>query len=467
MWAVIMAGGSGTRLWPLSRELFPKQLINLNDHDSSLFQNTVKRLLTIIPENQLIIVTNQDQKDDIKRQLEEINIRKAVIIQEPLALNTAPAIGLAAAYIYKKEGPEAIMAVLPSDHLISPQQEFTFLLKQAQEAAHRYGLITFGIRPTAPETGYGYILCGTPLGEGLYHVDKFIEKPDLSLAKRYLQDSRYLWNSGMFVFKAGALREAYQNYLPDLATALTKIDYDDFSNLTEVYSGIKGISIDYGIMEKATEVTVIPTTITWSDIGSWEALYQISPKDKNGNHFLGRVISLDTQNSLLYSADSSRLLAAIGVKDLIIVDTADALLVCSRDKTQEVKTLVEILKSQKVAEYLTHRTVYRPWGSFTVLEDRDHYKMKRITVNPGKRLSLQSHQYRSEHWLVVKGQALVTLDEVEKPLQEGEAVFIPAKARHRLKNTGKTLLEIIEVQRGTYFGEDDIIRYDDDYGRKK
>ncbi len=467
MWAVIMAGGSGTRLWPLSRELFPKQLINLSDNDSSLFQNTIKRLLTIIPENQLIIVTNQDQENDIKRQLEEINIKKAVIMQEPLALNTAPAIGLAAAYIYKKEGPAAIMAVLPSDHLISPQEQFSALLNQAQEAANNYGLVTFGIRPTSPETGYGYILCGSPLGEGIYHVDKFIEKPDLALAKQYLQDSRYLWNSGMFVFKVGALKEAYQNYLPDLATALTKIDYHDFSNLTEIYSGIKGISIDYGIMEKATEVAVIPATITWSDIGSWEALYQISSKDKNGNHLYGRVISLNTQNSLLYSSASSRLLTTIGVKDLIIVDTADALLVCSRDKSQEVKTLVDILKSQKAAEYLTHRTVYRPWGSFTVLEDQDHYKMKRITVNPGKRLSLQSHQYRSEHWLVVKGQALVTLDKEEKPLKEGEAVFIPVKTRHRLKNTGKDLLEIIEVQRGTYFGEDDIIRYDDDYGRKK
>jgi phosphoglucomutase len=463
MWAVIIAGGSGTRLWPLSRELFPKQLIKIGDRKISLFQETIKRVLTIIPAKRLVIVTHQAQANDIKCQLEEIQVKDAILIKEPLALNTAPAIGLAATYIYKNDGPAAIMIVLPSDHLLSPQEKFTALLAHAKQAAANHGLITFGIQPTYPETGYGYICRGKQLADEVFAVEKFVEKPNLALAKEYLKDSRFLWNSGMFVFKTGDLIEAYQKYLPDLAGALKSVEYNDFSNLTEIYQKQKNISIDYGIMEKAKNVVVIPTDITWSDVGSWEALYQISPKDNEGNYCHGRVINIDTQNSLLYSP--SRLLSTIGVKDLVVVDTADALLVCARNQSQQVKTLVDLLKEKGAAEYIAHTTEYRPWGNFTVLEDQEHYKIKRIVVNPGKRLSLQSHKHRAEHWLVVTGQALVTIDTEEKLLNEGEAVFIPVQARHRLKNPGKEKLEIIEVQRGDYLGEDDIIRYEDDYGR--
>ena len=465
MWAVIIAGGSGTRLWPLSRELFPKQLINIGDNKKSLFQQTIKRVSIIIPTNQIIIVTHQDQENDIKRQLEEIGVNEALLIKEPLALNTAPAIGLAASYIYKNAGPSEIMAVLPSDHLISPQEEFTALLTHARQAAANYGLVTFGIQPTYPETGYGYICRGKQLNEGVYAVEKFVEKPGPALAKKYLQEPRFLWNSGMFVFRTDALIKAYQDYLPSLAAALENVDYHHFSNLAEIYNQQENISIDYGIMEKATNVAVIPTTITWSDVGSWEALYKISPQDNEGNYRHGRVISIDTQNSLLYSP--SRLLGTIGVKDLVVVDTPDALLVCSREQSQQVKTLVELLKENNALECTVHTTEYRPWGSFTILEDKEHYKLKRIVVNPGKRLSLQSHNHRSEHWFVLTGEALVTIDTKEKLLQEGESIFIPVKARHRVKNRGPKLLEIIEIQKGDYFGEDDIIRYEDDYGRSE
>lgn len=396
MWAVIIAGGSGTRLWPLSREFFPKQLINIGDNKNSLFQQTIKRVATLIPTKQILIVVHQDQENDIKRQLEEIGVKDAHLIKEPLALNTAPAIGLAAAYIYKNAGPAAIMAVLPSDHLISPQEEFTTLLIQARQAAANYGLITFGVKPTYPETGYGYICCGRQLNEKIYEVERFVEKPEFALAKKYLQDSRFLWNTGMFVFKTGILLKTYQRYLPKLAAALEKVDYNNFSNLTEIYEKQENISIDYGIMEKATNVAVIPTSLTWGDVGSWEALFKLSPKDNEGNYSLGRVVSIDTQNSLLYSP--TRLLGTIGVKDLVVVDTADALLVCSREQSQQVKTLVDILKKKGAPEYLTHTTTeYQPWGSFTVLENKEHNKIKRIVVNPGKRLSLHSHNYRSEH----------------------------------------------------------------------
>lgn len=465
MWAVIIAGGSGTRLWPLSRELYPKQLISVGNNSKSLFQETINRVKGLIPTNQIIVVTHQNQKINITRQLKEIGAEEAILIQEPLARNTAPAIGLAAQYIYKKAGSTAIMAVLPSDHIVSPQDEFSALLTKAKQAAAKYGKITFGIKPTYPETGYGYICCGQELAEGIFQVAKFVEKPVPTLAEEYIHDSHYLWNSGMFVFKTGALLEAYQQCLPNLATALAKVDYDSFSNLPEIYANIENISIDYGIMEKTTGVAVIPTSITWSDVGSWEALYQISPKDNQGNYLHGQVISIDTKNSLLYSP--SRLLGTIGVENLIIVDTKDALLVCPRNKSQQVKFLVDKLKKNEATEYMQQPTVYRPWGSFTTLEEQEHYKIKRIIVNPNCRLSLQSHRKRSEHWLIVKGEAIVTIDTEEKLMQEGETVFIPVNSRHRIKNPGKDSLEIIEIQRGTYFGEDDIIRYEDDYGRIK
>ncbi len=469
MYVFILAGGSGTRLWPLSRELFPKQYLSLpalaeNDEESrSLFEATFDRVTAAIPPSRITVVTHRDQAGEVRRQLNLSGLDAVRLIEEPRARNTAPAIGLAAFSLRHEAGDDAVMAVLPSDHLIRNKSEFAALLEKAKEAAAAYGLVTFGIKPTYPETGYGYIRCGEELEHSARLVDRFVEKPDLKTARSYLEDSRYLWNSGMFVFQVKALLEEYRRLLPAMYESLEQVNYDSLDNLDQVYPGLEKISIDYAILERAEKVTVIPTAIDWSDLGSWEAYYQVAPTDENNNYLQGYVHAVDTEDSLLVS--TSRLVGAAGLKNLVVVETADALMVCDRKRSQDVKKIVERLQAEQAPEAKEHRTAYRPWGSYTSLELAETYQVKRINVSPGSRLSLQSHRRRSENWIVVTGEALVTVDDDQFTVKRGERAYIPAGARHRMENRGPEPLVLIEVQTGDYLGEDDIERYEDDYGR--
>ncbi len=464
MYAIILAGGSGTRLWPLSRELYPKQFLPMpGTGDSTLIQAAVERVTAAVAEEKVLVVTHVDQAGEIKRQLGLLGKPKVRLLEEPHARNTAPAIGLAAWFLLHEEGPDAVMAVLPSDHLIPDKQQFAELLHKGEEAAKAYGLVTFGIKPNYPETGYGYICCGDQLEHSTSRVREFVEKPNLEKANAYIKDPRYLWNSGMFVFQVGPLIEQYRRLLPEMHAALDRIDYEKFSNLEEVYKDLEKISIDYGILERSEGVTVIPTGISWSDLGSWEAYFELSPRDQQGNYLEGRVMPVATENSLILSR--SRLVGAIGLKDLVVVDTPDALLVCDRKRTQDVKKIVDQLKAEDAVEAREHRTIFRPWGSYTSLEIGENYQVKRINVNPGARLSLQSHRQRAENWVVVSGEALVTVNDRQFAVKEGESAYVPKGARHRMENRGEEPMVLIEVQTGGYLGEDDIERYEDDYGR--
>ncbi|AIF68729.1 mannose-1-phosphate guanyltransferase [Palaeococcus pacificus DY20341] len=459
MKTLILAGGKGTRLWPLSRELMPKQFIKIFD-DSSLFQKTVERALKFSTPREIYVVTNKDYKFRILDDLREMGIEvpEENILLEPVGKNTLPAIYWGIKTIHESFGKSKV-AVLPSDHLIDTNENYIKAFERAEKLANNY-FITFGIKPTKPHTGYGYIKPGEKL-EGGYRVDEFKEKPDLGTAKKYVEDG-YYWNSGMFLFDSELFIEEVKMLAPEVYEA-----FKSAKTIEEAYELVPEISVDYGIMEKTNKAAVVPLNTLWNDLGSFDAIYEIFEKDENGNALRTKgkkaeYLGVDSENNLIMT---ERLTATVGVKDMIIIDTGDALLVAHRGEAQKVKQIYKMLTERNDERAIVHRTAYRPWGSYTVLEEGERYKIKRLTVLPGKRLSVQMHYHRSEHWVVVRGTAKVRVGDKELLLRPGESTFIPAGVIHRLENPGKVVLEVIETQIGEYLGEDDIERFADDFGR--
>jgi mannose-1-phosphate guanylyltransferase/mannose-6-phosphate isomerase len=473
LYGVILAGGSGTRFWPLSREKFPKQLLRIIGEET-LIQQTVRRLLGAMPAHRVFIVTNEQQADSIELQLIDWKDElKENLILEPEGRNTAPAIGLAALHLMDKD-PEAVMVVLPADHVIQQPIKFQQAVKVGVRLAMEGHLVTFGIKPTRPETGYGYIqpdrrtrLCSVGTLSG-YRVARFVEKPNLQTAKRYMGSGNFYWNSGIFMWKASAVLEELSKQNPGLFRSLKRIHTlrqsgDSKGKVPKLYKQLEAISIDNGVMEHSSRAAVIPVHFEWSDVGSWSSLPEVGGCNEDGNVMYGNIVDLGSTNSVLFG--DRRIVATIGLSDMVVVDTADATLVCPKSSAQDVKAIVQVLKQRQAPEHLEHRTVHRHWGSYTVLEEARGYKVKRITVMPGKRLSLQMHHHRSEHWVVIKGRARVTRRDQEYELNAGESTGIPPETPHRLANPGTTPLEIIEIQNGQYLGEDDIVRFHDDFGR--
>jgi len=467
LYAAILAGGIGSRFWPLSRETTPKQLLKVVG-DESLLKSTIKRLNPLIPADRVIIVTNARQAEIIRLHLsyEDAKALSPGYVIEPTGKNTAAAIALAAFDLYRKD-PDAVMAVLPADHVIEDGRPFRTALKAALQAARDGHLVTFGIVPDRPETGYGYIKASARAFRkidtfGVRTVEKFVEKPDIKRARQYLKLGGYYWNSGIFIWKASRILEEIKNYLPETFDSLEKCIEPE--SLAAAYKGLRDISIDHGILEKARDVVVIPANFPWSDMGSWSSFGEILKPDNDGNIVRGRVVDIGSKNSVIFGSD--RAVATIGLKDMIIVDTPDATLVCPKERAQEVKEVVNILKKKGFIEHQEHRTVQRPWGTYTVLENGEGYKIKKIRVEPGKRLSLQMHHHRSEHWVVISGVARVQRGEEIVDIALNQSTYIPRGVRHRLENAGTTALEIIEVQNGEYVEEEDIVRFEDDFQRK-
>jgi len=466
IYAVILAGGMGSRLWPLSRELYPKQLLKLIG-DDSLIQGTVKRLNPLVPDKNIRVVCGQEHYFEILRHLEAIGFnngeKNSHIITEPIGRNTAPAIALALRELADIEN-DCLVLVLPADHIIKDIEAFQDSIKKASAMAIRDYIVTFGIKPVFPETGYGYIQSDTPVeGTVGYKVKRFVEKPDFKTAQAYINSGDYFWNSGIFLFKSSFMLKEMETYMPDLLSELGECHEKGSPIKKELYAKLPSISIDYGIMEKTGRASVLPATFAWSDIGSWQALYDLLPKDNDENVVTGYVKTIDTKNSLIRA--DKRLVTTIGLSDMVVVETPDALLVSTMDRSQEVKEIVSELKIHGSEEYRTHVTVYRPWGTYTVLEQGPGFQIKRIEVYPGAKLSLQMHFHRSEHWVVVSGTARIINDDKELFLEENQSTYIPKAKNHRLENPGKILLQIIEVQIGSYLGEDDIVRFDDEFGR--
>ncbi|MNF28550.1 Mannose-1-phosphate guanylyltransferase 1 [compost metagenome] len=471
---VIMAGGSGSRLWPMSREHFPKQFLNLYGHNSML-QETVNRLADIECTAPLILC-NEKHRFIVAEQLRQLNILANNIILEPVGRNTAPAIALAAIQSLKDAGDahDPILLVLAADHLIQDQQAFTNAINSAIPFAESGKLVTFGIVPNSPETGYGYIHRGSELHahqkySKAYCVNQFVEKPNLDIAKAYLASGEYYWNSGMFMFSARRYLVELKNSRPDIYDACmasmddVRSDLDFIRINHDAFSECPSDSIDYAIMEKTSDAIVVPMDAGWNDVGSWSSLWDISEKDSCGNVCRGDVILTESHNN--YVSAESVLVSTIGVDNLVIIQTKDAILVASKDKVQDVKSIVEELKRRGRKEYRTHREVYRPWGQYDSIDDGNGYQVKKILIRPGERLSTQMHHHRAEHWIVVSGTAKVINAEREFLITENESTFIPIGAIHSLENPGKVDLELIEIRSGRYLDEDDIVRLSDKYGR--
>jgi len=473
VYPVIMAGGSGTRFWPLSRQLFPKQLLKIIG-DETLIQQTMRRVVNAAPPERVMISTNPAQAESIRVQLSEWkDALKDNFVLEPEGRNTAPAIALVALELVRRD-PHAVMLVVPADHIVKGQRDFDEAVALAASLALDGVLVTFGIKPIRPETGYGYIkpekktvlakrgkLKGHP-------VARFVEKPNAAKAAQYLKAGDYYWNSGMFIWRAATILDEIRRHQPVLGRGIEKIRLLIEQGATraaidEEYRTLPSVSIDNGVMEKSSKAAMVPVSFSWSDVGSWGSLDEVAAKDKAGNIVGGRVVDIDSQRSVVYG--DRRVVATIGLMDMVVVDTPDATLVCPKSRAQDVKKVVEILKQQGAPEHLEHLTVHRPWGSYTVLEEGPGYKVKRVTVSAGGRLSLQLHHKRSEHWVVIAGTARVTRGDEVFDLHVGQSTGIPVETKHRLENPGQDTLHIIEVQNGPYLGEDDIVRFKDDYGR--
>lgn len=459
---VILSGGAGTRLWPMSREHYPKQLLNLVG-DGTLLQQTAARLNGMNTVASPLFVCNEEHRFLIGEQMEQIGMPAATIMLEPVGRNTAPAATLAALWL-KSAGIDPVMLVMPADHVISDKTAFQATVAAALSIAKEGWLVTFGVTPTAPSSGYGYIRRG--VGNS---VMEFVEKPDREMAERYLQSGGYLWNSGIFLMRVSVWLDELRRFAPDIlqqcGAALTKgrpengfyhVDRDAFTKC-------RNQSIDYAVMEKTSRAAVVSLDVGWSDVGAWSNLWEVAGQDENGNVVRGDVCLYDTQDSLVVA--QHRLVAAIGLKNVIVIETPDALLVMDRSRAQDVKQVVEKLRTQKRDEHVAHRRVYRPWGYYEGVDGGERFQVKRLMVKPGAALSLQMHHHRAEHWVVVKGTARVIRDNETFVITENQSTYIPVGVRHRLENPGMIPLEIVEVQSGSYLGEDDIIRFADNYNR--
>lgn len=463
---VLLSGGSGTRLWPLSREAYPKQFLPLAG-EATMLQDTWQRVVGLgglAP----IVVANEEHRFLAAEQLRLVGVEHAAIVLEPVGRNTAPAIAVAALQA-RQGGGDPLLLVLPSDHVVRDPQAFRDAVKAAMPAAEAGALVTFGLVPQTPETGFGYIHAdAAAAGAALRKVLRFVEKPDAATAQAYLDAGDYYWNSGMFLFKASRYLEELGRHRPDILAAMQAAfagaQHDgDFIRLDkQAFAASPSDSIDYAVMEKSDAVQVLPVDIGWNDVGSWSALWDVSEQDADGNALHGDVIAIDSRNSYAYAR---RLVALVGVDDLVVVETDDAVLVARKDKVQQVKEVVARLKADQRSHAVLHREVHRPWGSYDSIDADDGFQVKRIKVKPGARLSLQSHRHRAEHWIVVRGTARVTRDNDVFELHANQSTYIPLGAKHRLENPGSDMLELIEVQSGSYLGEDDIVRYEDVYGR--
>ncbi len=468
MKALVLAGGSGTRLWPLSRKNYPKQFLKLNGKDS-LLRQTVDRLLHVLSSDEIIVMTNGEYRFYVKSELKEISH----VLLEREGRNTAPAIALGIKYCTEKLGcdEEEVLFVSPADHIIRPVERFVEYFKLAEKIAKQGYIVTFGVKPDRPETGYGYIKTKPDKSGKPDRLDKrdkpdkplcvetFVEKPDAATAVQYLNAGNYYWNSGMFAFSIRTMMEELKKYTPSIAQMLSK----SLVEMNDQFHQMPEISIDYAVMEKSDRVALLPLDLYWNDIGSWDSLHDVLSSDENGNAALGDVMAIDTKNCLIFG--EKRLLSTIGLEDCLVVETEDAMLIAKKGETWKVREIVNRLKENKRKEAIEHVTTYRPWGSYTILEQGPRYKIKRVVVNPGEKLSLQKHSHRSEHWVVVSGTAKVTLGEKEISVHESESAYVPKSTLHRLENNGKIPLEIIEVQNGEYLEEDDIERFSDDYDR--
>ena len=467
LFPIIMAGGSGSRLWPLSRQLNPKQFLPLADADFSMLQATIQRLAGLgaaLPR----LICNEQHRFLAAEQLRLLGLDKAGILLEPVGRNTAPAIALAALQACS-EAEDPILLVLAADHLIKDVEAFQTCIQTALPLAQDGKLVTFGIVPTHAETGYGYIEQGIDVGVGGFKVSRFVEKPDLVTAQEYLANGSYFWNSGMFMFRASRYLEELETYRPDILAAcraaLAGGSQDlHFTRVDEAaFAACPDDSVDYAVMEKTADAVMVPLDAGWSDIGSWTALWDVSDKDQQGNVFKGDVLNQQSRNTYVHA--DSRLVATVGLDDLVIVETKDAVLVAHKDHVQDVKKIVEQLKNGSRTEHINHREVYRPWGVYDSVDNGHRYQVKRITVKPGAKLSVQMHHHRAEHWIVVSGTARVTNGEKTYLVCENESTYIPIGQIHALENPGVIPLELIEVQSGSYLGEDDIVRFEDKYGR--